>query len=584
MVKATEALPHAENLNWRPDGIYQKANLAQLTLDIIYFCNGTTPDSPLDVIDSLFPAPFISLDSREHGLSDEASARKIFEMGLAIRTQRCILTMHEAPKATNSEMILRDIFNASCADTALRGWEMGGLQDEMGDLPDRFHDQVQKRIEKIREALRKDTSIPVDFTTLKTAFPWSEFVVQLAAWVRETTAQINNRLREQEDHITAIAKLRQGLESRMGTESLRPTPALAASPGSSVHFWREARQASQRTVTPAVRASPETDNQQLPLQPEPPPPLPPAAPQRNFISITSIRHLQKLRERTCAAVSPGLPRRSLSQSHERGSVRTAGPAETSNKGDEQTSALVDIDSTPVSSRRTFLNRQANAERVSPIRYTQDGADLEPDMENTRKRRRAEENESEESAFEDRPGVYNDTPRPSKRRRVDPRATTTQASSAPSPRVPRRSQSVTAEAASAPALHRQRPEGVRSRENAVRRLLNPTLPGAPRVRLAWTAQESRQLVRLVRKYGPSWVAIKSADDEEEEPKLANRGQVQLKDRARQMVFDWLRAGQRLPKNFILIGLSAKHIAKLEAMGIDFMQRREESEHEDDYEDE
>ncbi|EFW18428.1 hypothetical protein D8B26_005211 [Coccidioides posadasii str. Silveira] len=534
VARALDAFPSIEDLNWSPTGIYQKANLAQLTLDIIYFCNGTRSDSPLDIIDSLFPSPFIP--GEDEPLSEDTT-RRIFEIGLEIRTQRCIMEMIESGKEKKPESILKDIFYGDIfEDSPLRGWEADGLDET--DLPEEFRDRIEERIGNIRETFREDDTA-VEISRLKTAFPWSEFVVRVASWVRETTDQINDQLKAQDDCNTAIAKLRSEFEprailDRQKTDEIsQRTPPLESSPkwsrglhrGERIFRPPRGREGSPELGSrPSENAAVTIEHEQIPEKVQAASFPETAAPQKNFISRALLRHFRQFIDRTQTTAS------TTHQQVGEASRHTAPPA------------------------ATFLDRQKNAERISPIQPSPLG-DRGPGRKT--KRARSEESEDEESAFET-------TSRPSKR----PRVVTEIRRRSPSRTAADRPQRAVSVASSS---GRRLPESLQSRESTPPLEDRPTGGIVQRVR--WTIEEDRQLIRLVGKYGSSWSRIKAADSNEENPKLENRNQVQLKDRGRQITFDYLRTRQKLPKNFKRINITKPQRKRLEEIGVDPDKREE-----------
>lgn len=68
------------------------------------------------------------------------------------------------------------------------------------------------------------------------------------------------------------------------------------------------------------------------------------------------------------------------------------------------------------------------------------------------------------------------------------------------------------------------------------------------------------------YGTSWAKIKQADERMDEPLLINRSQVQLKDKARNMKLDFLKAEQPLPEYMEAVTISKGHREMLRGMGI------------------
>ena len=68
-----------------------------------------------------------------------------------------------------------------------------------------------------------------------------------------------------------------------------------------------------------------------------------------------------------------------------------------------------------------------------------------------------------------------------------------------------------------------------------RLTAPDTPPASQQRTKWSESETRRFTKLIQKFGTSWTIIKQADEKHPNgPKLAGRGQVALKDKARNLV--------------------------------------------------
>lgn len=126
------------------------------------------------------------------------------------------------------------------------------------------------------------------------------------------------------------------------------------------------------------------------------------------------------------------------------------------------------------------------------------------------------------------------------------------------------------------------------------------------RRRWTEDEARRLIKLIGKFGTSWALIKQKDaayaERGGESKLSGRNQVQLKDKARNMVLDFYklvarisdasilpstpppfllqenfllltpayhhRTGRQLPKNFDKVPISQKHKEQLAQLGVEY----------------
>lgn len=96
----------------------------------------------------------------------------------------------------------------------------------------------------------------------------------------------------------------------------------------------------------------------------------------------------------------------------------------------------------------------------------------------------------------------------------------------------------------------------------------SLPRPPQTRRPWTAPEIERLLYLMRQYGCAWSAIKKADQNMDVPQLLERTQVQLKDKARNMKLDFLKAELDLPGELVGVTISKGHKEMLKGMNIAF----------------
>ncbi|KAL9608562.1 MAG: hypothetical protein Q9167_006623 [Letrouitia subvulpina] len=87
------------------------------------------------------------------------------------------------------------------------------------------------------------------------------------------------------------------------------------------------------------------------------------------------------------------------------------------------------------------------------------------------------------------------------------------------------------------------------------------------RTPWSHLETETLLDLIEEYGLSWSSLKVIDGRNKNV-LANRDQVALKDKARNMKFDYLKVGTAMPLNFAEISLNKAQIQKLESLGIGY----------------
>lgn len=74
-------------------------------------------------------------------------------------------------------------------------------------------------------------------------------------------------------------------------------------------------------------------------------------------------------------------------------------------------------------------------------------------------------------------------------------------------------------------------------NKLAKFKNSSQVKGPQKRKAWTNEETEALIKLIEEYGTSWAFLKQRDEME---KLKFRDQVALKDKARNMKFDFLKS--------------------------------------------
>ncbi|KAI9723111.1 MAG: hypothetical protein M1828_004359 [Chrysothrix sp. TS-e1954] len=94
---------------------------------------------------------------------------------------------------------------------------------------------------------------------------------------------------------------------------------------------------------------------------------------------------------------------------------------------------------------------------------------------------------------------------------------------------------------------------------------------PQLRKAWEPAEIERFIQLIGECGPSYSTIKSTDLDTGSV-LIQRSQGNLKDKARNMKFDYLKSRVELPEGFDKIVLDKKLRDKLEEMGIPYTQHQ------------
>lgn len=117
-----------------------------------------------------------------------------------------------------------------------------------------------------------------------------------------------------------------------------------------------------------------------------------------------------------------------------------------------------------------------------------------------------------------------------------------------------------------ASYQQVKQHARANTNFAAAIAPPSTFRPPQTRRPWTADEIERLLFLIGKYGCAWSTIKKADERMVDPQLLERSQVQLKDKARNMKVDYLKAEMELPEGLTGVTISKSHKVMLKGMNI------------------
>ncbi|KKA24833.1 MYB DNA-binding domain protein [Rasamsonia emersonii CBS 393.64] len=626
--------------SWQADGILFKSNCARLALEVLTRPSfSASVESAIYDLEGKFPSPFLNALVRESEINTAGKSslrRATFDLALDIRTQflKVNLETHKNDDNFSPNAILNHSFFNEILETQedvdqppLRGFNLSMFQDEDGNLPSRYEDDVLDRVSDIRKFFRDDE---VDFEGLEATFPWEGFLYSVGKWIRMRDEEVNRQLSRQpaaddmRDQLEEAVNRRSSLDQEAAREKAKAVETTAV----------DSTAADSTSVRPTVEA-PAMEPVNQPRRE-----LLPAAEIRerrassrsSFLNAAAIRHLFEREERSKSAQRTPEPRTRRSDFAGFISRHAAGEPSASAAGwtrpaseaprvearereipaSPEADVFADPDKTIVADsqwedadgnaradrgearrpdltvperreveaplpgpssaevlaviqrhkeatkakpRHLFIDRQENATRVSPISENS----LVPETVN-RKRKRVEvpEEESDEEAFtQDERRVDIVLKRAQKPQQKKPRLEDTQtddeepgeqlrselaSSAAPTPhrehaymaggaaRVSSPTPAAAAPAAAAPAPVLQAP-----RPSAVSNV------AMPQSRRRWSLEENERLIYLVGKYGTSWAEIKRRDELWPEnrggPRLTDRDQTQLKDRARNIVIEY-----------------------------------------------
>jgi Myb-like DNA-binding domain len=548
---------------WRVDGIIYKANCAQFALEILTRIAMTSEaEESMYELEGKFPLPFLNAlvgGNTVESAGKSGLRRPTLDLALEARTQflktRLLSQNDQDPNAILHDVFFNENLDSQAgvdAASLLRGFNLPGfLQDDDGNLPEKYLEDVEERVREIR-ACFKEQGQDVS-SALEERFPWEEFIFSVAKWLRSRNDELNRHLDQQPSVDDIRAELEDALSRSEKFDSVQETQLAS-----------QEEQASQQRPRELLPPAEIQDRRQ-------------AGERKSFSDMDSLvafarlkkqfnsgnakappRHsdfgprLSKLASKPTGRTSlPVTPASSRQPARLRGPEVSAPPAPAIDSGDIDGEFEPDHQrvARPSQPRRTlapnqrfslpsqsgvrqhgiapgFIDRQANASRVSPI----DSQRLASGGPSSSRKRTRDVSFEDEDEDEDEDGEFE-----TDNRRLDLQD--------------RRGQK--------PAQNAKRPrydyeaDGRQEAPNETQLIARPG-PGAPvprpsnsspqkppQIRRPWTKEEDGRFISLIEQHGTSWAEIKSQDEASGDPKLKNRDQGALKDRARNLVMIMLK---------------------------------------------
>ncbi|KAF6236988.1 hypothetical protein HO173_004867 [Letharia columbiana] len=613
-----------QTASWRPDALLQKANLALLVSRMLTIVGRDQNDQFLEDIAGTFPQPFAQGLGRPESLTPECSALTdgTFRVALQVRTQEAIMLLARHVEKINfdSDTALLQLFYDA---NNLKGWAVAGLRTE--ELRREFKDTILGRVEQLREAFRASVSTSSDdqssgIESLRTKFPWTTFARQLVAWavqrlteieIQTTTYGGTQAICQGLIDVVQSGRLGQSLESdgadnesdgsevrleydtpseSRATSELQDTSTRHAKADElnlaqfsadsnkvkSAAAYLKQRQAD-RKVTKATEQISLTQNQgtasDIQVASTAGPFMRALTPQRNY-NEQVIPSPAPANVPYGQAPSAGQDDNWRSEDNEEEDIairrnaqasdayRTQREAE-SNK--ENVAEIPGSQHTKTAKKRSIYDRDPLADKVSPI----DWPDSDPNDEQSEIS--ADEGfqvqaESSNAAMQRRlkPATKRPASEPARLQRQSPKKVRVQEAIDPH-LLDGSADFARDEQETEVPLSQAYDEYVRVNKSAKQKMAVVTK--LPQRRSAWTGAETEMLYYLITEHGTSWKLLKEQDSEQGYV-LEARDQVALKDKARNMKMDYLKAGRVLPQNFERIPLSQLQIKRLRDGGIEY----------------
>lgn len=583
---------------WRPDDVLFLANLAQFAMRLTSIQEPTSSDSRdwLLLLDSLFPAQFASGVARNlQGIPVGYSRlEETFNIALEVRTQVFISNLGNwvPSEGYNPMGLLIDIFSTTpirervenieeleeiLPDLDLKGWqipELGSEDDK--ELSSEMKDLIIDRMIALGELVAEEKDRAGHFKRLQEAFPWPGFCLNCMQW-------IHSRFEELKRHISTVGgideiceTLRKGVDARLSPQKSIPAfageeakgrPSMPLDVPSSDEQPEQKRKSLIHLAKLLTQSTPNPSNITLPRQ--------------DFPQTTSVSTVL-----VPAIVSVESDDRLPSIENDEHPVASRSPSESADPPARNSVSPSSTKQGKLPSRPRLTDRQPGAQKVPSISESE--SEFEKPHDNTAaadkrrvpkesapndsragKRRRLEDREMEaasaraaQGTSSRKPEVKNQRVYPADRKDSEPSTITSRRRSrnaqdeegdkeydpVRSPaneqeeidkelrdlgRTSDRASEAESEEGSPPSVDFRRVVAEAERKVAKHRAQRP-----PQLRRAWTQDEEKQLIRLIRKEGASYTRIKQRDGEEDNI-LEGRSQTDVKDKAKNMKMAFLK---------------------------------------------
>lgn len=191
---------------WRPDALFQLANLASFAAALLGpKAQSSKEFGVLHTMWEQFPGPFTyGFEEPADGLSSPGYSKLLnstFEVGLELRTQFAIglLSKRKADTIFDPNVTLNEVFYVAEDEhpTQLLGFNAKGLCVYERFLPENFQLQVLERIQAIQRHFSDHNDGSVDHRSLESSYPWKNFLCQVMSWVQRRAAELGQQIDDQ---------------------------------------------------------------------------------------------------------------------------------------------------------------------------------------------------------------------------------------------------------------------------------------------------------------------------------------------------------------------------------------------------
>ncbi|KAL8790351.1 MAG: hypothetical protein Q9213_000704 [Squamulea squamosa] len=601
----------------RMDPILYKANMTVIVRDLIAQVNDNIENS-IEELDKDFPRPFFHqlVDNINMHKTVDSSAQKehTFLLALDIRTQYFIDSAKRLIDEPNfdPDSLLQQVFYRE--GNMLNGWHALGMRSEDLMQDPELRNLVVNRLEELRQSFSLTEAPFINLASLEQDFPWDRFLANLGRWSQLRLGEIVSQMRELGGAGSIVGALqnvsergdRTTVESHPGRNQVPQIAASASAAMPPPEFslnspkalpatvarlkeWEAMRRASRdqqqlrkqfaaTTTTPVTAVSQaagaahpsarvQTKNISLPHEPPPWQPAqiedeeaPNLAESDVFTNAHNIMHTQD--ETNAESNKENVDVEARSQPPPGPQLNLRKEAATKSK------ELVDA--------------QSSLKRITSDSQEPKSSVTSNPPQSSIQESRGEVGRSSSDVSEDE-GFQKDNrqlPEPKRHRVASREHSNTGIGQSPTRRAEivqgGRGSAEGGDLRNAMQRHYAANDPPEPSQADMYRVANSSAkfrvaiqPKKPQTRIPWSEEEIERLQELIEEHGLSWSLLKKRDrDHKNGSVLQNRDQVSLKDKARNMKMDYLKANVYLPKNFEGIPINVAMIEKLRSMGIEY----------------
>ncbi|KAF8862596.1 hypothetical protein BDZ45DRAFT_799084 [Acephala macrosclerotiorum] len=590
---------------FRPDNVLFAANLVTVVKKIM--ATEKRSSETLTILYRLgqFPEPFVRSFGKDVQYGRSKLLEQSFALGLDIRTQYVISILENGKDHDNfnPDLVLASTFYTvdgrsesfeeyvtnGRLNNVLRG-EPSHSEEQVAQIHNRFH-EIRTAFRQSKQAI--EAGDVVDFDQLEELFPWSTFLTNLVSWARSRYDEISESIANQGGVEGIKADLLETMEifdSQSAVDSEQVTsfskktqlqpPAPIVSSNSSFAGREQVLQLAKMKRATGVPSSAPPVNHSAPSSSLPQQRTAPARAPQERGSDNSRNNQSPAREDYddyYVAFDDGDDMVIPASGRPAAEYASSWQAYSNEKNKEN------LDVAKPTKKRSLLDSQPNAQRAAKW-SSQEGT---PEASSKRRRPTVEE-ESEDGGFESDRRV----PDPSRRSNAAVSRRAGPVAAAPAPkrvRTQQRSVSVEAESGDTAIRRQERAEAARqadnrraaaeddsdeecpaptatqvsmvARQEVMRRKMAQKVPSKKRT--AWSEADTDYLIRGIEEIGCSWAVLFKLDGWDVE-----RDQVALKDKARNLKVNFLKAGVPLPANFDNVRLGKKEVNAVKAVIPDY----------------